>query len=86
MEKKGNEVIDTLDGAKGFFIDAEDSQNFDVAIKAVQEKAEREKGCKYCNDASFKQSGTYVDSENGSEILGINHYCMNCGRKLKEEN
>lgn len=67
----------------------DDLRNFySVAIQALQEKAEREnlqEECRYCNDTSFKQLGKYVDSTEGSEILEINHYCINCGRKLVEE-
>lgn len=54
------------------------------ALLALQEKAERETGCKYCNDHSFKQTGAYIDSEPNSEILGISHYCMSCGKKLTD--
>ena len=56
-----------------------------ICDRLRQEKAEREKqqvDCKYCGDVSFRQIGKYVDSEEGSQILGINHYCINCGRKL----
>ncbi|MGE4213793.1 MAG: hypothetical protein AB7E42_03325 [Anaerotignaceae bacterium] len=59
-----------------------------ICDRLRQEKAEREnlqEECRYCNDTSFKQLGKYVDSTEGSEILEINHYCINCGRKLVEE-
>ena len=51
-------------------------------LEALREKVEREKGCKYCQDKSYKQKGYYVDDPEG-EIVGINHYCMNCGKRLE---
>ncbi len=53
-----------------------------LAATALCEKQEREKGCKYCNDASIEQHASYVDS--GFPIMGVDHYCINCGRKLEE--
>jgi len=35
-------------------------------------------------DFSYKQKGYYVDDPEG-EIVGINHYCMNCGKRLEVE-
>jgi len=45
------------------------------AIIALQEKAEREVGCEYCNNREYV-------SVNGSKKP---NYCMNCGRRLAEE-
>jgi hypothetical protein len=56
----------------------------ETALTALREKAEREKGCRYCQDKSYKQKGYYVDDPEG-EIVGINHYCMNCGKRLEVE-
>ena len=55
-----------------------------MAIEALREKLERGKGCRYCQDKSYKQKGYYVDDPEG-EIVGINHYCMNCGKRLEVE-
>ena len=48
--------------------------SFNQLKQALQEKAEREKGCEYCYDEENKQ---YI------KALG-NNYCFNCGRKLEE--
>ncbi len=56
----------------------------DIALAAIREQAERNKGCRYCQDKSYKQKGYYVDDPEG-EIVGINHYCMNCGKRLEVE-
>ena len=56
----------------------------ETAIEALREQAERNKGCRYCQDKSYKQKGYYVDDPEG-EIVGINHYCMNCGKRLEVE-
>lgn len=63
------------------YVDLDTLSDFDQALTALREKQEREKGCEYCNDASFVQSGRYVDSD--GEICGINNHCINCGRELK---
>lgn len=62
------------------------SQEFEAYIKEAneREKLERGKGCRYCQDKSYKQKGYYVDDPEG-EIVGINHYCMNCGKRLEVE-
>jgi hypothetical protein len=55
----------------------------EVAIEALREKLERKKGCRYCQDKSYKQKGYYIDDP-AAEIVGINHYCMNCGAKMED--
>jgi len=55
-----------------------------IILDALREKLERGKGCRYCQDKSYKQKGYYVDDPEG-EIVGINHYCMNCGKRLEVE-
>ena len=57
---------------------------FNLALTALREKLEREKGCRYCQDKSYKQKGYYIDDP-AAEIVGINHYCMNCGKRLEAE-
>lgn len=49
--------------------------NFDTMLEALQEKAEREKGCELCNDEYTKQYS-----------ISLGHkYCCKCGRKLVSE-
>lgn len=77
-------AIEILNHHKGGF-GATTQLAYNTALATLRSEQEREKGCRYCNDASFQQKGSYVDDENiRSEICGINHYCMNCGRKLEE--
>ena len=57
---------------------------YEYAIEALREQVERNNGCRYCQDKSYKQKGYYVDDPEG-EIVGINHYCMNCGKRLEVE-
>lgn len=68
---------------KKYFFSVKGIEACETAITALQEKLEREKGCDYCNDASFAQSGKYIDSEGEVCVCGINNHCINCGRKLK---
>lgn len=65
----------------------------DTAIQSLQEKAEREKGCEYCNEGKwFEEDGegafikeNYLTIKSYAEpdtIISIN-YCPMCGRKLR---
>lgn len=46
-----------------------------LALEALQEKAEREKGCELCNNKGMKQYA-----------ISLGHqYCPGCGRKLVSE-
>lgn len=57
----------------------EDNQNvaesLELAIKSLEEKAEREVGCEDCNNKEYV-------SVNGSRKP---NYCSSCGRKLVDE-
>lgn len=67
-----------------------------LAISALQEKIEREKGCEHCNNIAMPPKGGphefiildnglyYYCSEYGWEGTVIEH-CPWCGRKLKGE-
>jgi gamma-glutamylcysteine synthetase len=57
----------------------------DLAIEALKEQVEREKGCEFCNE--YKQIGI---SEDGNPLYIQNNiwfdedenYCKHCGRKI----
>ena len=62
-----------------------------IALKSLQEKLEREKGCKMCNSNDLK--GYFINSDSygmsiarriQSDYISLS-YCPNCGRKLKED-
>ena len=55
-----------------------------LIIEALREQAERQKGCRYCQDASFRQKGFYVDNPDG-DILLASQCCINCGKRLEVE-
>lgn len=67
-----------------------------LAIEALQEKAQREQGCRRCKEKrddwqaaphEFRIDGNvlyYSDSQLGWEGTAAN-YCFNCGRKLDRE-
>ena len=69
----------------------------DKAIQALQEKAEREKGCEYCNNhrpllALYTECSIEVDDRELSVWQGLKceetfkiSFCPMCGRKLVEE-
>lgn len=53
----------------------------DVIITALEEKAERDKGCECCN--GYRGAlWTYRDIDNSHRRSIL---CPNCGRKLREE-
>ena len=54
--------------------DADAREVCDMAIKALQEKAEREKGCEYCDPKNVD----YYYAGN------VPNYCKHCGRKLND--
>jgi hypothetical protein len=50
-----------------------------LAVNALREKAEREKGCEYCDD-NFKFWQTQISGE-----LPNVRYCPMCGKRLEVE-
>lgn len=70
----------------------------ELVIKTLQEKAEREKGCEYCNEYksisscfteySLEISNGEISIWNGlrCEASFLINYCPHCGRKLGENN
>lgn len=69
-----------------------------TALEALKEKAEREKGCEWCDDHNYKQPSEWIWGERIHIIKphyfcvgdGIAHYeeaeyCPKCGRKLVSE-
>ena len=46
-------------------------------------RRQRERG-EYCQDASFRQKGFYVDNPDG-DILLASQCCINCGKRLEVE-
>lgn len=70
--------------------DDEEAEFLSVALKAMQEKLERENGCPYCDIAKanenirntalwVKEAQTSKWTMMGKELI----YCPMCGRKLK---
>ena len=70
----------------------------ELAIEALKEKAEMEKGCEWCDDHNYKQPSDWIWGERIHIIKphyfcvgdGIAHYeeaeyCPKCGRKLVSE-
>ena len=59
---------------------------FETAIQALQEKAEREKGCSFCNDkrvVSFCATSYHSSLEPITIIEDLYFgFCPHCGRKL----
>ena len=70
---------------------------FETAIQALQEKAEREKGCTYCNEKTCENCGqgnqsycdnckhqkSWCDREVSFKYWApLNKFCPMCGRKL----
>lgn len=80
------------------WIDDKDAEAISLAIEALKEKAEREKGCEYCNK-NFQHNYNWLirdymlnDKERprieitGDGIAVIEcDYCPKCGRKLMSE-
>lgn len=68
----------------GFFSDIE------LAETALQEKAEREKGCEYClrmANMPFEEHDVYIDGNGKLDVDADEDYQLNfcpmCGRKLE---
>ena len=85
------QAIDYLEAQKRLFPNSFNvlSGHFDTAIEALQEKAEREKGC-WCCDPSTPddkwREGWTVEAKNEKEdpqLMKIN-FCPHCGRDLRK--
>lgn len=70
-------------------------QSYDMALSALHEKAEREKGCEFCKKFDFSEASAKVEKGKFAHIhlvCGNTRYpkeeqfnfCPMCGRKLKE--
>ena len=63
---------------------------FETAIEALEEKAERDKGCSFCNDkrvVSFCATSYHSSLEPITIIEDLYFgFCPHCGRKLGESN
>ena len=57
-----------------------DIANKKLAIEALQEKAEREKGCEWCD--YFAKSENLISLGNGQYKEVPHKYCGNCGKEL----
>lgn len=79
-------------------VDEFDLKHDRLALEALKEKAEREKGCEWCDDHNYKQPSEWIWGERIHIIKphyfcvgdGIAHYeeaeyCPKCGRKLVSE-
>lgn len=57
-----------------------------LAVKALQEKEEREKGCEYCKGPISKCENHHaIKTPNGWVVETEMRYCWNCGRELEVE-
>lgn len=65
-------------------IPAERAFNLDTILEALKEKAEREKGCEYCNVEYVVMSGSRMSSELIHKGC-VAKFCPMCGRKLVSE-
>lgn len=66
--------------------DIEDMEACKTAITALQEKAERDKGCEYCNSRFGIATHHINNSGSQAGTNKIADYCPKCGRKLGENN
>lgn len=66
-----------------FDADGKELVTVEHLTELVKAEQKRREGCEYCNDASFRQHGEYVDGE--GEVMGVNNCCINCGRDLRGE-
>jgi hypothetical protein len=89
------QAIDYLETQKRLFPKSFNvlSGHFDIAISALKEQAEREKGCEYCNGNALKGVAlTYfwgipkVALHSGEELTESEKFkfCPNCGRDLRK--
>lgn len=80
------------------WLDDKDAEAISLAIEALKEKTEREKGCEWCDDHNYKQPSEWIWGERIHTIKphyfcvgdGITRYeeaeyCPKCGRKLVSE-
>ena len=58
--------------------------NFDTMLKILKEKAEREKGCDFCNVEYTVMSGSRMNSDLIHKGCAAK-FCPNCGKRLVSE-
>ena len=56
----------------------------EIALQALQEKLEREKGCKHCKQEHIFDLEDQLRLELKKDGYGNANYCPHCGRKLGE--
>lgn len=66
------------------WIDDKDAEAISLAIEALKEKAEREKGCDFCNAEYAVMSGSRMSSELIHKGC-VAKFCPNCGKRLVSE-
>lgn len=82
-----NHFNNNLIGCLGNVAECEpDYINRKLAILALTEKAEREKGCEYCENTSQAKSMWHRKLPHGKYIQTDAHFCPVCGRNLRGEN
>lgn len=63
--------------------DEEESDAFSCALSALQERIDRENGCKFCTKYDIEDLVCYIPLDNGSSIDAYTNFCPMCGRPLK---
>ena len=93
------QAIDYLEAQKRLFPNSFNvlSGHFDTAITALQEQAEREKGCEYCKQGYDLENGDVCEPSlyiSGNELIALRYdeqdskaeinFCPKCGRDLRK--
>ena len=75
------ETLDMMEAAYAHIRKNDDQyEAIEAAISALQEQAEREKGCEYCSDYEPNYNQFYdSEGELGAKFI----FCPMCGRRLK---
>ena len=57
-----------------------------VAVQALQEKIDRDKGCEFCNSEEIDEAVAYTpEPTDSSDVIYIDFkYCPKCGRRLED--
>lgn len=57
-----------------------------IAIQALKEKIDREKGCEFCNSEEIDEAVAYTpEPSDSSDVIYIDFkYCPKCGRRLED--
>ena len=66
------------------WLDDKDAEAISLAIEALKEKAEREKGCDFCNAEYAVMSGSRMNSDLIHKGCAAK-FCPNCGKRLVSE-